>query len=113
MAGSQNLITVTDDNFNAEVVQSDDLVMVDFWADWCGPCRIIAPVVEQLADDYADKGLKVGKLDVDENQQVAARFGIRSIPTILFFRNGEVVDSLVGAMPKPHFEEKIEALLAG
>ncbi len=113
MAGSQNLITVTDDNFNAEVVQSDDLVMVDFWADWCGPCRIIAPVVEQLADDYADKGLKVGKLDVDENQQVAARFGIRSIPTILFFRNGEVVDSLVGAMPKPHFEEKIETLLAG
>lgn len=111
MADSQNVLTVTDTNFSEEVEQAGDLTMVDFWATWCGPCRIIAPVVEQLADEYADKGLKVGKLDVDENPNTAARFGVRSIPTVLFFRNGEVVDRLVGAMPKPHFDEKIEALL--
>lgn len=111
MADSQNVLTVTDTNFSEEVEQSGDLTMVDFWAAWCGPCRIIAPVVEQLADEYADKGLKVGKLDVDENPNTAARFGVRSIPTVLFFRNGEVVDRLVGAMPKPHFDQKIDALL--
>lgn len=111
MADSVNVLTVTDDNFSEEVEQTDDLAMVDFWATWCGPCRIIAPVVEQLADEYAGKGLKVGKLDVDQNPSTAARFGVRSIPTVLFFRNGEVVDRLVGAMPKPYFDEKIDALL--
>ncbi len=111
MADSVNVLTVTDDNFSEEVEQTDDLTMVDFWATWCGPCRIIAPVVEQLADEYSGKGLKVGKLDVDQNPSTAARFGVRSIPTVLFFRNGEVVDRLVGAMPKPYFDEKIDALL--
>lgn len=111
MADSEHVLTVTDDNFSEEIEQSGDLTMVDFWATWCGPCRIIAPVVEQLADEYAGKGLKVGKLDVDQNPSTAARFGVRSIPTVLFFRNGEVVDRLVGAMPKPYFDEKIDNLL--
>lgn len=111
MADSENVLTVTDSNFSEEVEQSGDLTMIDFWAAWCGPCRIIAPTVEKLADEYADRGLRVGKLDVDENPSTAARFGVRSIPTVLFFRNGEVVDRLVGAMPKPYFDEKIEALL--
>jgi thioredoxin 1 len=111
MADSENLLTVTDGNFNEEVEQSGDLTMIDFWATWCGPCRIIAPVVEQLADEYADKGLRVGKLDVDQNPSTAARYGVRSIPTVLFFKDGEVVDRLVGAMPKPYFDQKIEALL--
>ena len=108
---ADNVLTVTDANFQAEVEGSGDLTMVDFWATWCGPCRIVAPVVEELATEYAEKGLKVGKLDVDANPQTAAKFGIRSIPTILFFKDGEIVDRVVGAMPKPHFAEKIEANL--
>ena len=108
MADSQNVLEITDDNFDSEVAESGDLTMVDFWATWCGPCRIIAPVVEELADEYADKGLRVGKLDVDANPKTAMKFGVRSIPTILFFRDGEVVDRLVGAMPKPQFEQKID-----
>ncbi len=108
---ADNVLTVTDANFQSEIENSDDLTMVDFWATWCGPCRIVAPVVEELAGEYAEKGLKVGKLDVDANPQTAAKFGIRSIPTILFFKDGEVVDRIVGAMPKPHFAEKIEANL--
>ena len=108
---ADNVLTVTDANFDAEVAGADELTMVDFWATWCGPCRIVAPVVEELAGEYAAKGLKVGKLDVDENPATAAKFGIRSIPTVLFFKNGEIVDRIVGAMPKPHFAEKIEANL--
>ncbi len=110
MADSKNVLEVNDQNFAAEV-ESDGIAMVDFWAEWCGPCRIIAPVVEQLADQYAEKGLKVGKLDVDQNPATAARFGVRSIPTVLFFKNGRMVDQIVGAMPKPHFDRKIQALL--
>lgn len=108
---ADNVLTVTDTTFQDEVEASSGLTMVDFWAVWCGPCRIVAPVVEQLADEYAERGLKVGKLDVDENPQTAARYGIRSIPTVLFFKDGEVVDRVVGAMPKPVFEEKIHAHL--
>lgn len=111
MADSENVLEITDANFETEVEKSGDLTMVDFWATWCGPCRIVAPVVEQLADEYADQGLRVGKLDVDANPKTAMKFGVRSIPTILFFRDGEVVDRLVGAMPKPNFEEKISQLL--
>jgi len=105
---ADNVLTVTDATFQEEVESNTGLTMVDFWAVWCGPCRIVAPVVEQLAGEYADKGLKVGKLDVDENPQTAARYGIRSIPTILFFKDGEVVDRVVGAMPRPVFEQKIQ-----
>jgi thioredoxin 1 len=110
MADNERILDVTDQNFHDEV-EADGVAMVDFWAAWCGPCRLVAPVVAQLADEYADRGLKVGKLDVDQNPQTAARFGVRSIPTVLFFKNGEVVDRLVGAMPRPYFEEKILALL--
>jgi thioredoxin 1 len=111
MANSTKVFTVTDQNFEDEIGGSDGVAMVDFWATWCGPCRIVAPVVEQLADEYGERGLRVGKLDVDENPQTAARYGVRSIPTILFFKDGQLVDRLVGAMPKPYFEEKVEGLL--
>jgi thioredoxin 1 len=111
MANSTKVFTVTDQNFEDEIGGSDGVAMVDFWATWCGPCRIVAPVVEQLADEYGERGLRVGKLDVDENPQTAARYGVRSIPTILFFKDGQLVDRLVGAMPKPYFEEKVQGLL--
>jgi thioredoxin 1 len=100
-------VAVDDGNFATEIEGSDGLVMVDFWATWCGPCRMVAPVVEQLATEYAGQ-LKVGKLDVDANQQTAMRFNIRSIPSILFFKDGKHVDTVVGAVPKPMLERKIQ-----
>lgn len=104
---SNTILEVNDENFAEEVEGSDTLTMVDFWATWCGPCRLVAPIVEELADAYQEKGLKVGKLDVDSSPSTSARYGIRSIPSILFFKNGEVVDKVVGAVPRPHLEEKI------
>ena len=98
---------VTDAEWQDEVLSSDKPVLVDFWAEWCGPCRIVAPIVEALAEEYADR-IKVGKLDVDENPRLAQRFGVRSIPSILFFKDGEHVDTVVGAQPKASFEKKIE-----
>lgn len=111
MAASEVILEITDDNFADEVEKADGLVMIDFWAVWCGPCRLVAPIVEQLADEYKDKGLKVGKLDVDTNQQTAVRFAVRSIPSILFFKGGELVDQVVGAVPRPHLEERIQQYL--
>ena len=108
---ADNVMTVTDDTFADEVESADGLTMVAVWAVWCGPCRMVAPVVEELATEYGEQGLRVGKLDVDENPQTAARYGIRSIPTILFFRGGEVVDRIVGAMPKAAFAQKVESHL--
>ena len=100
--------TVTDQNFVSEVVEAEGLSIVDFWATWCGPCRIVAPIVEQLANEYADQGLKVGKLDVDQNPAIASHYGVRSIPTILFFKDGELVDRVIGAVPRPHLEQKVK-----
>jgi thioredoxin 1 len=102
-----NATPVTDANFEAEVEQHEGLAVVDFWATWCGPCRMIAPIVEQLAADYAGKA-KVLKLDVDTNQRTAMKFNIRSIPQILFFKNGRVVDTVVGAVPRTTLEAKFK-----
>jgi thioredoxin 1 len=104
------LMEFTDGNFEAEVKNSDQPVLIDFWAVWCGPCKMIAPIVEELANEYDGK-VKIGKLDVDNNQQVAMQFGIRSIPTLLIFKNGEVVDQIVGAVPKDHIVSKLDAQL--
>ena len=107
MAASNTILEVNDDNFAAEVEGNQGLSMVDFWATWCGPCRMVAPIVEELAQEYQSKGLKVGKMDVDANPSVPSKYGIRSIPTILFFKGGELVDQVIGFVPRPHLEEKI------
>lgn len=104
-------VEVNDANFANEVENSSGLVMVDFWAAWCGPCRIIEPAIDALAKEYSDQ-LKVGKLNVDENQNTAIKFNVRSIPAVLFFKDGKHVDSLIGAMPKASFEAKIKLHLA-
>lgn len=100
----------TDANFEALALKTDKPVIVDFWAVWCGPCRIVGPVVEEIGDDFGDK-VVVGKLDVDNNPETAKKYGIRNIPTLLFFKNGEVVDKQVGAVPKQVLVTKLEALL--
>lgn len=107
MAENGKLVEVTDANFGDVVEGTDGLAMVDFWAAWCGPCRMVAPVIEQLATEYEGR-IKVGKLDVDANQRTASRFNIRSIPSILFFKDGQHVDTVVGAVPKPQLERKIQ-----
>lgn len=109
MAGTANIVTVTDDSFIDEIEGAKGLTIVDFWAEWCGPCRIVAPIIEELAAEYQDRGVRVGKVDVDANPQTASKYGIRSIPSILFFKDGQHVDTVVGAVPKPHLERKIQA----
>ena len=103
-------IEVTDQTFNETVLQSDKPVIVDFWAEWCGPCRMVGPILEDIAKDYKDKAI-VTKLNVDYNPQITLKFGIRNIPTILFFKNGTVADKQVGAVPKSNIVSKLEALL--
>lgn len=104
-----NAIEVTDANFN-EILNTDQVVLVDFWAEWCGPCKMIGPSVAELANEYAGKAV-VGKLDVDANPNTSVQFGVRSIPTLLFFRNGVVVDKVVGAVAKTTLSSKLDALI--
>lgn len=110
MAQNKKYITLTDANFQSEVLESPEPVLVDFWADWCGPCHTIAPVIEELAAEFEGQA-KVGKLDVDTNPHIAAEYGIRSIPTLLFFAGGEVVDRVVGVVHKKNLADKVHALL--
>lgn len=108
MTENNKVFEVTDQSFPEEVEGGDGLAIVDFWATWCGPCRIVAPIVEELAHEYGDEGLRVGKLDVDTNPQTASRFSVRSIPSVLFFKNGELVDRVIGAVPKAQLEDKVK-----
>ena len=107
MAENGGPITVTDANFATEIETGQGLSIVDFWAAWCGPCRMVAPIIEQLAGEYSGR-MKVAKLDVDANQNVATKYSIRSIPSILFFKDGKHVDTVVGAVPKAMLDRKIQ-----
>ena len=102
-----NVLAVTDANFEAEVEKAEGLTIVDFWATWCGPCRMIAPILDQIAVEHAGK-VKITKLDVDANIKTGSRFNVRSIPTLLFFKGGKVVDQIIGAVPKTHIESKVQ-----
>lgn len=103
-------LEVNDNNFDEVVMKADKPVIVDFWAEWCGPCRMIAPVIDEISKEYSGKAI-VAKCDVDESPSVAAQFGIRSIPTVLFFKDGKVADKQVGAVPKKNYADKLDALL--
>lgn len=110
MAGA---ITINDDNFVQEILTHVGIALVDFGATWCGPCQALAPTIEELAGEWADKGVKIGKCDVDEAPDLAAQFGIMSVPTIVFFKDGEKVETLLGNQPKTALTEKIESLVGG
>jgi thioredoxin 1 len=104
---SKNIVTVTDQNFQKEVLESEVPVLVDFWAPWCAPCRMVAPVVEQLADEYLGR-FKIAKLNTDENNETASAYGIRSIPTLGIFKGGKLVDGVVGSVPKQTLSKKLD-----
>jgi len=108
---AEGIVVATTSTWESEILKSKGLVMVDFWAVWCGPCRIIAPTVEELAKEYSGK-VKVAKLNTDENPDIASRYKIMGIPTVMFFKDGQKVDQIVGAVPKPQLKAKIDALLA-
>ena len=107
---AENVIEFNDQNFDSDVLKAETPVLVDFWAAWCGPCKAIAPIVEEIANDFSGK-VKVGKMDVDSNNQVAMRYGIRSIPTLLLFNNGEVVDQVIGNVGKDGIESRLSKAL--
>ncbi len=110
MADSAKYVTATDSSFDDDVLNSDHPVLVDFWATWCGPCRVIAPTIEELATEYEGRA-RIVKLDVDNNPQVASRYGIRSIPSLLFFQDGKPVDQMVGVVPKKVLAQKLDTLI--
>ena len=105
-----DILEVSDANFESEIINSEIPSMVDFWAEWCGPCKKVGPVVEELAAEYEGK-IKIAKMDVDSNRQTPAKFGIRNIPTLILFKGGEVVNTIVGAQPKTSIEEELKKLL--
>jgi thioredoxin 1 len=105
-----NTIAFSDSNFETEVVKNEGTVLVDFWAEWCGPCRKIGPLVDELATEYDGKA-KIGKVNVDENPEISMKYGIRSIPALLIFKNGEVVDQIIGAVPKAVLKKQLDAQL--
>ena len=107
---AEGIVNLTSATWDQEVTEYKGIVMVDFWAVWCGPCRMVAPTIEELAKDYAGK-IKVGKLNTDENADIASKFKIMGIPTIIFFKDGQKVDQIVGAVPKPQLKSKIDTLL--
>ncbi len=107
---AMSVVHVTDENFEKEILKSEIPAMVDFWADWCGPCKMIAPVIEELAEEFKGK-IKIAKMNVDENQKTPAKYGIRSIPTLIFFKKGEVVNVIIGAYPKEVIKKELEKLL--
>ena len=104
-------LEVTDDSFTNEVLNSELPVLVDFWAEWCGPCKMVSPIVEELSNEYNGK-IKVAKLDVDSNPQTATNYGIRGIPTLLMFKDGSAVDQIVGAVPKTHIAERLDKIIS-
>ncbi|MFQ5776520.1 MAG: thioredoxin TrxA [Terriglobia bacterium] len=108
---AENVVKVTDSSFETDVLKSDTPVLVDFWAEWCGPCRMLAPTIEGIANDYNGK-LRVAKLNVDENTAISQRYGIRGIPTLLLFKGGEVKEQIVGNYPRDHIEQVLEKHLA-
>ena len=108
-----NVMPFTDANFEKEVLQAAGTVLVDFNATWCGPCKQLAPIVEEIAKDYAAKGVKVGAVDIDENQELAARYGVMSVPTLLLFKGGQVKNQAVGAMPKAKLAQFVDKVLVG
>ncbi|MFL2639151.1 MAG: thioredoxin [Flavobacteriaceae bacterium] len=103
-------LEITDSNFDEIVLKSENPVLVDFWAEWCGPCRMLGPIIEELSNEYEGK-VVIGKLDVDSNQEFAAKFGVRNIPTVLTFKNGELVNRLVGVSPKNVYTDNLDSLL--
>jgi len=105
-----DILEVSDDSFDSEIINSDIPAMVDFWAEWCGPCKMVGPVVEELAGEYEGK-IKIAKMDVDHNRQTPAKYGIRNIPSLLLFKDGELINTIVGAQPKSSIEQELKKLL--
>ena len=107
---SESIVELSDSSFESEVINSEKPVLVDFWAPWCGPCRALAPVIEEISTDFVDK-LKVGKVNVDDNPEISMKFGIRSIPTLMVFKDGEVQEQIIGAVPKSEIERALEKIV--